>query len=790
MVGEDRLRVFNDVEVSLPFIDSQHDTNIFLIISGTLGKVFAPRIATKPQIVGLYVYCIDENKHATWTKTMQKVRCTVSNTTKLFQRLHADIRQVNGRWPLSEQSFQKSSTLTSEWYHLFLLAISYQPQCIEKSYREMFDECRAYYKGNSSVLGRIESFALTYDSSEAIREYTRDGFLYRIVNRALRTQNMKIIKKFSPFITDLHYQLHKYHREYYLSNNHFIRAVYRGQLLSVDELEYFRSVCKSRNPMIKLTTFCSASLNPEVALSFALPLEDRIPCLFEIIITNEYDMEQSRAIDYRQAFADVSSLSFMPHEREVLFSLLTHFRIKYVSDPISHPDHPWVLIVLELDTDKERESEYSHFNIIKCIEKEKGPQNYAGILSLFQANAEEEVRFDKMNWKKWWSNLSKHWGTDKEREQPLLLIFYQCFTMNQHWSRKAVEMYKEILHSHSDIQSLQSLFPHLFDRYKTFQVTPAKWIALYEDYLKQFCITNTKKVIDCLYFAGETYEMISDKECALECYRQAIALNLHDEHRMNVKIQDRLRKLNKSPKTNSPMKNDRGIGINDTDKDFQRMYRAQEEQWSAFWEVRRKAAQNPSKLIHLLALREYLIRREEWYDAADLKIILRLPDKNTQNLSIDDYQSYFLPAVKRHMLSTTATIDGVNHRSLALWRYRKYMSEWMQLTELERFLRPLQANLGYTITVILPQLEQLIRKITLLITVCTAYICIEAGTDKINMDHIQFINVTSKHVEQLAFFDLGDNDLLLGLKALRVETPSRAVSPITTSDPFDYLDLS
>ena len=72
-------------------------------------------------------------------------------------------------------------------------------------------------------------------------------------------------------------------------------------------------------------------------------------------------MEQSHAYRHTQAFANISSVSVMPHEQEVLFSLLTHFRIKYVSESIVHPYRPWILIVLELVIDKKRESDYSHF---------------------------------------------------------------------------------------------------------------------------------------------------------------------------------------------------------------------------------------------------------------------------------------------------------------------------------------------------------------------------------------------------------------------------------------------
>jgi hypothetical protein len=770
MISTDRVKVFNDAESTLQFIrDSHDDRNIFLIISGTLGKTCVDEFTSTAQIVRIYVYCMNEHKHEIWSKEKPKIRCTVSDPTVLLNHLHADIRQLSGRWPLAEKSFQKGSTNTSEWYHLFLLAITYRPQSMETSYSEMFDECRAYYKNNSSRLRQINDLAQTYQASNAIREYTRDSFLYRIINHALRTHNMKIIKKFSPFISDLHLQIHKYHREYYYLNRPSVRAVYRGQLMSLDELDYLRSVCKSRNPIIKLTTFGSASLDPQVALGFASSFDNRIPCLFEIIITDEYNIEQCHTDDYTQAFADISSSSVLFDEREVLFSLLTHFRIKYVSDSIVNSSEPWMSIVLELVTDKKRDSDYSHFYTIKRLKQENNPQHYADI------------------WKKWWSNLTRYWGTDKEGEQSLLLTFYQCFTEDKHWSRKAVQMYKDVLRSNCEFQILAPYFPVLFDRKKVFRVTPAQWIALYEDYLEQFCTMNKKKVIDCLHFAGETYEMICDKDRALECYQTAIALDANDQHRMNSELKKRLKQLKKSVQ---PMNNDRRVATNDIDQDFQRMYQAQEEQWSAFWYLKRHDILNGSKLVYLQALREYLIKREEWYDTSDSKIILCLPYGNTPNLSIADYQSYVLPTIKRYISSTGARNNSSDYRSLTLWRYGRFMREWTLLKELVVFLRPLQENLNSTVPPILEQLEQLIKKISLLIIVCVFYLSIEPGNDKINVNKIPFLNFNYRNSNQLVFFNHHDHHLLNGLQSLSEQTRIRSESPTTTtSDPFDYLSL-
>jgi hypothetical protein len=294
-ISKDRVKLCNDIKSSFTFIHSVHDKNIFLITSGTLGKEYVHEFVIEPLIIGLYIYCMDTIKHTLWAKGIEKIRCIVSEATQLFSRLHGDIKQLSGRWPLGEKSFQKALTMTSQWYHLFLVVICNQSEHVERSYDEMFNECRAYYRNNPNMIQQIEGFQRTYKSSNAIHEYSRDSFLYRIVNHALRTQNIETIRKFSPFIRDLHSQLYDHHQKYYLSNKQSIRVVYRGQYLSPNELDHLSSVCRSRNPVITLTTFTSTSLDPEVALSFVFPGDNhRIPCLFEIIITDEYNIEQKQ----------------------------------------------------------------------------------------------------------------------------------------------------------------------------------------------------------------------------------------------------------------------------------------------------------------------------------------------------------------------------------------------------------------------------------------------------------------------------------------------------------------
>ncbi|CAF1347506.1 unnamed protein product [Rotaria magnacalcarata] len=790
IISEDRLKAFDDIEKTLRFIDSTHNANFFLIISGTLGETNAHKFDAIPQIICLYVYCMNTDIHAKWTKEIRKIRCIVSETTQLFIRLHADIKQLSVRWPFGQKSFQKAEKSTSEWYHLFLLAVSHQPQCIEESYREMLDECRIYYNHNKSMLKRIDYFAQHCNSYNAILEYTRSSFVYSITNHALRTQNMELIMKFSPFITRLNFQLHENYTKYCTSKICPIRVVYRGQALSVDELEYLRSVWKSKHPVITLTTFCSASLDFDVAMRFLPSSNDHISCLFEIIITDEYTIEEKDPWHVLHAFANISSLSFFPAEQEVLFSLLTHFRVKDIGAPIVQTDIRWVPITLELISAEKEKYGYSHLNFLKRIKTENNSQNYAYILNVLKEVTEDEVRFNNMDWKKWWSIFERQWGTDAARDQPLVITLYQCFTEHKYYSRKAVEIHKNILLSVPSVESNRSSFPDLRKAFESYSNIPTKQIALYEQYLKQFCTTNTKESIECLYYAGLTYEKISDNDRALECYETILILDESNKFHQNYKIQQRIKNLKKPSKADRMMNNGGKTVVKDTDKESSRMHEVQQMQGSIYRNIKSNTVNKPSIASRLKRLLQYLNDREAWYDAADSKIILRLSYENTPDLSVNDYRSHFFPAVVRHLSSSFTTTDATNNICLSLWRYEKYMHEWTLFKSLENFLQPFKKRSECINKCILPKLERFLKKLSVLITVCTIYICVQQRTGKINVNKVQFTSFTKTTTRQLSFFDLHDGDLLNDLEELEEKSSVAKETSITIPDHERFVSMT
>ncbi len=135
--------------------------------------------------------------------------------------------------------------------------------------------CKSVYEDNRYQQAMIDEFQKTYSSDQAIRWYTRNSFLYRLLNKALRVQNIDLLFLFGFFIRDIEQQLRDHQ-----SPSPVI--LYRGQVISKDELELFEH---SKNKVISITSFFSTSLNMSVARIYIdsnIPDEHLQNVLFEI----------------------------------------------------------------------------------------------------------------------------------------------------------------------------------------------------------------------------------------------------------------------------------------------------------------------------------------------------------------------------------------------------------------------------------------------------------------------------------------------------------------------------
>jgi len=84
----------------------------------------------------------------------------------------------------------------------------------EKAKNEMLNVSHQHDKNNIIELERINELEKTYTADKAIFWYTRDSFLYRLLNKAFLIDDIDIIFKCRFIIIDLFQQLTNLHREF------------------------------------------------------------------------------------------------------------------------------------------------------------------------------------------------------------------------------------------------------------------------------------------------------------------------------------------------------------------------------------------------------------------------------------------------------------------------------------------------------------------------------------------------------------------------------------------------
>ncbi|CAF1221866.1 unnamed protein product [Didymodactylos carnosus] len=184
-----------------------------------------------------------------------------------------------------------------------------------EAYREMVTECSSYYRTRQQPrqLAEVADFVRRYTSDAAITWYTKACFLHRLLNKALRSDDITALWTFRYFIRDLCSSL---------ANRKLVveapLSLYRGAKLARSELEQLRI-----GSLVSTNGFLSTSRRCDVAALFAgsnVHREDPYQCVM-------FEVEIQPNVSAEAVFADISALSEIPDESEVLFDLGTLFEI-------------------------------------------------------------------------------------------------------------------------------------------------------------------------------------------------------------------------------------------------------------------------------------------------------------------------------------------------------------------------------------------------------------------------------------------------------------------------------
>jgi hypothetical protein len=181
---------------------------------------------------------------------------------------------------------------------------------------EFIVQCTEFFANNLTELEKLKDFHLKYRQEEVFEWYTKDSFIYRLLNKALRTQNIDLLFLYRFFLQDMQSQLALHQEQSTI-------CVYRGQVLSKKEWD---ELSNAVDQYISMNSFLSTSLSEELAKIYipgnntSVEESDEVSVIFEI----EANPHLPGGI---KPFANIADYSQFPEEKEVLFMAGSIFRI-------------------------------------------------------------------------------------------------------------------------------------------------------------------------------------------------------------------------------------------------------------------------------------------------------------------------------------------------------------------------------------------------------------------------------------------------------------------------------
>lgn len=375
----------------------------------------------------------------------------------------------------------------------------------ENDRTEFYNICEKEYAENETALTMLRNFQETYSSEQALLWYSKQTFLYQLLNKALRTQNIDVLLSMTFFISDIHRQLQKLYRE---QTSIGIFHVYRAQLISNRELNILR---ESLGQLISMNSFLSTTIDQEYA-AFIVDSGSTVEALENVLLKIDAD----GCLVGTEIFADISEYSQFPEEREVLFMPGNIFAILNVCRENEH----WVIhLVLR--------GQYSGplQKLIRQLKEDIGDENNLCSLGRFLTTSCK------------WTAAERCFRTYLEK---LPSDSFQVATCYHGLGVLSIEQgrYDEALESYEKAVKLLKQTPPFIHRSScriqlnigTIYVNKKDWEQALEHYqiaynmYKQFDREESEDIAHCLDCIGNVYMEQAKHNEALDVHRQALAM--------------------------------------------------------------------------------------------------------------------------------------------------------------------------------------------------------------------------------------------------------------------------
>ncbi|CAF0896127.1 unnamed protein product [Adineta steineri] len=435
-IAQNNAEIFHTEESCFDFIKSVTDKKIFIIVDVAPTDDFINSLEGQSQVDSLIVYSslaesaaadqqAQRSRVVNWCEDQESLRNTIIKSREDIDKQAAAFSIYNQKDKATRDLAKESGSFL--FFQLFKIVLKNMPKTAEAK-STMVAICRTFYRGNIKELANIEEFDLTYQSEDAIEWYTRESFVYKFINKALRTEDVDVLYQFRFYIMDLSDQLELKFEQLKKTQPNLIK-LYRGLNISRDEVDNFQ---QSTGNLISTNGYLSTSSDYSVAHGFATKGARR-EGLVKAIFEYQVDLNVVKKI----VIADISEFSAFPEEAEVLVDIGASFQI----DSCTYDETENLYRVTVQATDKGADLAFEY------IEYQKKKMVDANIVLLFGHLLLEMGNYAKAE--KYFDTILSSSNPNDEEVACIYFNFGRTHRLNGEFTR-AVDFYTRAYNLHMD----------------------------------------------------------------------------------------------------------------------------------------------------------------------------------------------------------------------------------------------------------------------------------------------------------------------------------------------------
>ena len=198
------------------------------------------------------------------------------------------------------------------FFQLFKSTLKTIPKTSEAK-KSLVSKYRKYYAGNTKISSELDQFDQHYKSHSALQWYLKNSFLTRLLNKALRTENISSLCCLHFYIVDLSKDIEKEFSRFEKHHPKAIFQVYRAFRIAREQREIFE---KNIGNLILTNGYLSTTRQRQLAFDYIQKSSPRID-QEKILFQYNVDLTQVKSA----IFADISSYNRSSEKDHILFDL-------------------------------------------------------------------------------------------------------------------------------------------------------------------------------------------------------------------------------------------------------------------------------------------------------------------------------------------------------------------------------------------------------------------------------------------------------------------------------------